>query len=223
MEEEARLSRAAWAQSMDACDQTHSEGILLRTTVMAQQSEIAELQAADRRTQTVISELLKADYRRQRQLVETLKIVKSLKAQMIEMRDCSDLLRNQQSQGGATRGGLVAVLTDWIFSDCVLCFLVEFKKWPKRKAQQVTTRGLWPVTAYTSHQSTTTTPPVTTNFHHRSQDPTNPNFGHSAYLQATDRRGCHCCLLASTCYDRNGFIAMVQDQGQQTARELLLL
>ncbi|GJZ50196.1 putative reverse transcriptase domain-containing protein [Tanacetum coccineum] len=32
-EEEARLSRAAWAQSMDACDQTHSEGILLRTTL----------------------------------------------------------------------------------------------------------------------------------------------------------------------------------------------
>ncbi|GKF89808.1 hypothetical protein Tco_0263771, partial [Tanacetum coccineum] len=85
MEEEARLSRAAWAQSMDACDQTHSEGILLRTTVMAQQSEIAELQAADRRTQTVISELLKADYRRQRQLVEALKIVKSLKTQMIEL------------------------------------------------------------------------------------------------------------------------------------------
>ncbi|GKB01822.1 hypothetical protein Tco_0829866 [Tanacetum coccineum] len=47
MEEEARLSRAAWAQSMDACDQTHSEGILLRTTVMTQQSEIVELRAAD--------------------------------------------------------------------------------------------------------------------------------------------------------------------------------
>ncbi|GKD37823.1 hypothetical protein Tco_1258030 [Tanacetum coccineum] len=71
MEEEARLSRAAWAQSMDACDQTHSEGILLRTTVMTQQSEIVELRAADQRRQTVISELLKADYRRQRQLVET--------------------------------------------------------------------------------------------------------------------------------------------------------
>ncbi|GJS32004.1 hypothetical protein Tco_0530386 [Tanacetum coccineum] len=85
MEEEARLSRAAWAQSMDACDQTHSEGMSLRTTVMAQQSEIVELRAADQRRQTVISELLKADYRRQRQLVETLKIVKSLKAQMIEM------------------------------------------------------------------------------------------------------------------------------------------
>ncbi|GJR86262.1 hypothetical protein Tco_0210273 [Tanacetum coccineum] len=85
IEEEARLSRAAWARSMDACDQVHSEGISLRTTVMAQQSEIVELRAADQRRQTVISELLKADYRRQRQLVETLKIVKSLKAQMIEI------------------------------------------------------------------------------------------------------------------------------------------
>ncbi|GJS18429.1 hypothetical protein Tco_0412901 [Tanacetum coccineum] len=62
MEEEARVSRAAWAQSMDACDQ-----------------------AADRRRQTVISDLLKADHRRQRQLVEALKIVKSLKTQMIEL------------------------------------------------------------------------------------------------------------------------------------------
>ncbi|GJV03849.1 hypothetical protein Tco_1337418 [Tanacetum coccineum] len=51
IEEEARLSRAAWARSMDACDQVHSEGISLRTTVMAQQSEITELQAADRRRQ----------------------------------------------------------------------------------------------------------------------------------------------------------------------------
>ncbi|GKF93291.1 hypothetical protein Tco_0280010, partial [Tanacetum coccineum] len=53
IEEEARLSRAAWAQSMDACDQVHSEGISLRTTVMAQQSEITKLQAADRRRQAV--------------------------------------------------------------------------------------------------------------------------------------------------------------------------
>ncbi|GJS43202.1 hypothetical protein Tco_0568245 [Tanacetum coccineum] len=85
MEEEARVSHAAWAQSMDACDQVRSEGISLRTTVMAQQSEIAELQAADRRRQTVILDLLKADHRRQRQLVEALKIVKSLKTQMIEL------------------------------------------------------------------------------------------------------------------------------------------
>ncbi|GJY10607.1 putative reverse transcriptase domain-containing protein [Tanacetum coccineum] len=61
MEEEARVSRAAWAQSMDACDQVRSEGISLRTTVMAQQSEITELQAADRRRQSVISDLLKAE------------------------------------------------------------------------------------------------------------------------------------------------------------------
>ncbi|GJR75763.1 hypothetical protein Tco_0088128 [Tanacetum coccineum] len=85
MEEEARVSRAAWAQSMDACDQVRSEGISLRTTVMAQQSEITELQAADRRRQSVISDLLKADHQRQRQLVEALKIVKSLKTQMIEL------------------------------------------------------------------------------------------------------------------------------------------
>ncbi|GJY99092.1 hypothetical protein Tco_0516522, partial [Tanacetum coccineum] len=81
IEEEARLSRAAWAWSMDACDQVHSEGISLWTTIMAQQSGITEMQAADRRRQAVITDLLKADYRRQRQLVETLKIVKSLKAQ----------------------------------------------------------------------------------------------------------------------------------------------
>ncbi|GJS05143.1 hypothetical protein Tco_0321651 [Tanacetum coccineum] len=85
MEEDARVSRAAWAQSMDACDQVRSDGISLWTTVMAQQSEITELKAADRRRQSVISDLLKADHRRQRQLVEALKIVKSLKTQMIEL------------------------------------------------------------------------------------------------------------------------------------------
>ncbi|GJS22661.1 hypothetical protein Tco_0451293 [Tanacetum coccineum] len=97
IEEEARLSRAAWARSMDACDQVHSEGISLRTTVMAQQSEITELQAADRRRQAVITDLLKADYRRQRQLVETLKIVKSLKAQMIEMQRQQGPAKDPQS------------------------------------------------------------------------------------------------------------------------------
>ncbi|GJS44527.1 hypothetical protein Tco_0569570 [Tanacetum coccineum] len=39
----------------------------LQTTVMAQQSEITELQAADHRRQAVIIDLLKADYQRQRQ------------------------------------------------------------------------------------------------------------------------------------------------------------
>ncbi|GJS70708.1 hypothetical protein Tco_0703549 [Tanacetum coccineum] len=54
MEEEARLSRAAWAQSMDACDQVHYEGISFWTMIMAQQSKITELQAADRRMQSMI-------------------------------------------------------------------------------------------------------------------------------------------------------------------------
>ncbi|GJY94977.1 hypothetical protein Tco_0511338 [Tanacetum coccineum] len=73
-----------WAPSMDACDQVRSEGISLRTTVMAQQSEITELQAADRRRQSVISDLLKHTTRTEK-LVESLKIVKILKTQMIEL------------------------------------------------------------------------------------------------------------------------------------------
>ncbi|GJY29724.1 hypothetical protein Tco_0405491, partial [Tanacetum coccineum] len=104
MEEEARLSRAAWAQSMDVCAEMHSEGILLRTTVMAQQSEIAELQAADRRRESVITELLKADHRRQRHLVETLKIVKSLKTQMIELQRQQGPAKGS-CRSRATKGG----------------------------------------------------------------------------------------------------------------------
>ncbi|GJW79428.1 hypothetical protein Tco_0143403 [Tanacetum coccineum] len=80
------ISCRFWASRwMRANQVTFCGGISLRTTVMAQQSEITELQAADRRRQSVISDLLKADHRRQRQLVEALKIVKSLKTQMIEL------------------------------------------------------------------------------------------------------------------------------------------
>ncbi|GJZ60146.1 putative ribonuclease H-like domain-containing protein [Tanacetum coccineum] len=57
IEEEARLSRAAWARSMDACDQEAG----------------GDYRSAESRLSG------------QRQLVETLKIVKSLKAQMIEL------------------------------------------------------------------------------------------------------------------------------------------
>ncbi|GKF19333.1 hypothetical protein Tco_0067971 [Tanacetum coccineum] len=57
----------------------------LRTTVLAQQSEIRELQSADRRRHTMILELLAADYRRQRQLTKALKLVKSLQTQMAEL------------------------------------------------------------------------------------------------------------------------------------------
>ncbi|GKF59993.1 hypothetical protein Tco_0176779, partial [Tanacetum coccineum] len=66
-------------------DRTFHRRTALLIEEEARQSEIAELQAADRRRQTMISDLLKADHRRQRQLVEALKIVKRLKTQMIEL------------------------------------------------------------------------------------------------------------------------------------------
>ncbi|GKA66117.1 hypothetical protein Tco_0765925 [Tanacetum coccineum] len=56
----------------------------LRTTVLAQQSEIRELQAADRRRQTVITEMLATDHRRQKQFTEALKLIKRLQTQMTE-------------------------------------------------------------------------------------------------------------------------------------------
>ncbi|GKE37471.1 hypothetical protein Tco_1460876 [Tanacetum coccineum] len=48
METEARLSREAWVQSMDASDTVRSEVRARRTTVLARQTEIAGLRAADR-------------------------------------------------------------------------------------------------------------------------------------------------------------------------------
>ncbi|GKE40218.1 hypothetical protein Tco_1463623, partial [Tanacetum coccineum] len=60
METEARMSREAWGQSMDASDLTRVE-VMLRITVLALQSEIRELQSADHRRQTMITEMLVAD------------------------------------------------------------------------------------------------------------------------------------------------------------------
>ncbi|GKD57637.1 hypothetical protein Tco_1291024 [Tanacetum coccineum] len=68
MEREARLSREAWVQSMDASDTTRSEVRALRTIVLAQQIEIAALRAADRA--------------RQAQLVETLRLMSILQTQV---------------------------------------------------------------------------------------------------------------------------------------------
>ncbi|GKE25938.1 hypothetical protein Tco_1441322 [Tanacetum coccineum] len=62
----ARMSREAWGRSMDASYLTRAEVMSLCTTVLAQQSEIRELQSADRRRQTVITEMLVADHRRQK-------------------------------------------------------------------------------------------------------------------------------------------------------------
>ncbi|GJV29667.1 putative reverse transcriptase domain-containing protein [Tanacetum coccineum] len=64
---EARLSCKAWGWSMDASDLARSEVMALRTQVVAQQSEIAALRAADRA--------------RQAQLMETLRLMSTLQTQ----------------------------------------------------------------------------------------------------------------------------------------------
>ncbi|GJX91337.1 hypothetical protein Tco_0344663 [Tanacetum coccineum] len=51
MEREARLSRETWGRSMDASDTACFEVRALRTTVLAQQTEIGALRAADRAQQ----------------------------------------------------------------------------------------------------------------------------------------------------------------------------
>ncbi|GJV32598.1 hypothetical protein Tco_1392998 [Tanacetum coccineum] len=58
MEAEAKASREAWIQSMDASDTTRSEVSVLRTTVLAQQTEIGDLQASDRKRQAHLTEAL---------------------------------------------------------------------------------------------------------------------------------------------------------------------
>ncbi|GJR40938.1 putative reverse transcriptase domain-containing protein [Tanacetum coccineum] len=61
-----------------------AEVMSLRTTMLAQQSQIRELQSADRKRQTVITEMLAADHRRQKQLTEALNLIKRLQTQMAE-------------------------------------------------------------------------------------------------------------------------------------------
>ncbi|GKB50602.1 hypothetical protein Tco_0901355 [Tanacetum coccineum] len=71
METEARLSREAWLQSMDASDTTRFEVRALRTTVLVQQTKIAGLRVADRT--------------RQAQLVETLILLRTLQTQVTKL------------------------------------------------------------------------------------------------------------------------------------------
>ncbi|GKB86855.1 hypothetical protein Tco_0959127 [Tanacetum coccineum] len=56
----------------------------LCTIVLAQQLDIVELRAADRRRQAVITKMLAADSRRQAQFIEELKLLKRLQTQMTE-------------------------------------------------------------------------------------------------------------------------------------------
>ncbi|GJZ65297.1 hypothetical protein Tco_0621993 [Tanacetum coccineum] len=78
IEAKARMSREAWGRSMDASDLTRAEVMSLCTTLLAQQSMITELQAADHKRHAVITEMLAADGRRQKQFIETLKLLKRL-------------------------------------------------------------------------------------------------------------------------------------------------
>nr|GEU49429.1 hypothetical protein [Tanacetum cinerariifolium] len=55
MNSEARASRKAWVQSIDASNTARSEVRVLQTMVLAQQIEIGNLRAADRRRQTQLA------------------------------------------------------------------------------------------------------------------------------------------------------------------------
>ncbi|GKD18900.1 putative reverse transcriptase domain-containing protein [Tanacetum coccineum] len=78
MEGEARAAQEAWAQSMDASDMTRYEVRALRTTILAQQIKIKDLQAADRRRQT--------------QLIKALTLLRTLQTHMVALQRVADVL-----------------------------------------------------------------------------------------------------------------------------------
>nr|GEX11109.1 hypothetical protein [Tanacetum cinerariifolium] len=89
IEGEARASRAAWTQSMDASDATRSGVIALGTQVAAQQTEITDLQATDCRFQTTVGTQqeeireLQAGHRKlQAQFIRALTALKSCQTQL---------------------------------------------------------------------------------------------------------------------------------------------
>ncbi|GJV05936.1 hypothetical protein Tco_1343592 [Tanacetum coccineum] len=120
METEARLSREAWRRSMDASDLARGEVMSLRTTVLAQMSEIRELHDADRRRQAVISEMLRADQRRstemrelrtadhtrQQQLIQTLTVMQSLQREVTPLLGQVTTLQGQVT---ALQGQVIAL------------------------------------------------------------------------------------------------------------------
>ncbi|GKE53480.1 hypothetical protein Tco_1488636 [Tanacetum coccineum] len=93
----------------------HAQVMSLRTIVLAQQSEIRELQSADRRRQTVISEMLAADYRWQKQLTEAHKLIKRLRTQMAEF---------ERQQGPAKGPAQLELSEDAGSSSSILLWLV---------------------------------------------------------------------------------------------------
>ncbi|GJT90576.1 putative reverse transcriptase domain-containing protein [Tanacetum coccineum] len=87
METEAKLSRKAWVQSMDASDTARSEVRALWTTVLAQQAEIRALRVAN--------------HTRQAHLVETLTLMSTLQTQASKALGVADVLAERE----ATRSG----------------------------------------------------------------------------------------------------------------------
>ncbi|GKD85508.1 hypothetical protein Tco_1356662 [Tanacetum coccineum] len=75
LEREARMSREAWGQSIDAS---------YLAADCKRQAAITELLAVDHRRQATITELLAADRRRQALFIEALKLLKRLQTQMTE-------------------------------------------------------------------------------------------------------------------------------------------
>ncbi|GJS84645.1 hypothetical protein Tco_0751186 [Tanacetum coccineum] len=70
METEARLSREAWRQSMDASDLARGEAM------------ISEMLRADQRRSTEMRELRIVDHTRQQQLIQTLTVMQSLQREV---------------------------------------------------------------------------------------------------------------------------------------------
>ncbi|GKE19507.1 hypothetical protein Tco_1427084 [Tanacetum coccineum] len=68
--DDEQSQRQLLAGRLNMFDLARGEVMSLRTTILAQMSEIRELHAADRRRQAMISEMLKADQRRSAEMRE---------------------------------------------------------------------------------------------------------------------------------------------------------
>nr|GEZ00008.1 retrotransposon protein, putative, Ty3-gypsy subclass [Tanacetum cinerariifolium] len=111
METEARLSREAWVQSVDASDFARGEVLSLHTIVLGQTTEIRELHAADRRRQIVTSDMLRADHRRSveirglrttdrtrhQQLIHTLTVMQTLQGKVTTLQGYVIALQGQST------------------------------------------------------------------------------------------------------------------------------
>ncbi|GJW07890.1 putative reverse transcriptase domain-containing protein [Tanacetum coccineum] len=82
----------------------------LRTTVLAQQALIAELQAVDRRRQAGITEMLAVDRRRQVQFIEAIKLLKRLQTHMTEFESQQGPAKGPAQPDALEEAGVTAAL-----------------------------------------------------------------------------------------------------------------